>query len=332
MPNITNCSKSKCTPKIKLFNIEPSILDPKNPITYNNDVVDKINFKKNLEEYQKPLITIDGGSVLYYSKTDHAYKTFPSGYYENVYPDFFLENFNINIEPKYSISIKPLDCSKPMIFGNKILKQNDNAFIKIDRDINDDIIIKKIPLSSDITTYFNNKFFSIGSDSINFDNPAVSIAKDTTCIKSFYYFIPKKYSLGYELNYDGKTINSINIDPNQEIKPDLTISNGKIQYLDIKLDEYKDFDPSVYKNIKVLAFDMDNLLDKHSGCSSTPTCDGSAPYYVLRIMQDNVSKEMILGNLNMEAQESYQLKSISDDGKNIEVIEIVKDYANLLLN
>jgi hypothetical protein len=329
MPNITNCSKSKCTPKIKLFNIDPSILDPKNPITYNNGVVDKINFKKNLEEYQKPLITIDGGSVLYYSKTDHTYKTFPSGYYENVYPDFFLENFNINIEPKYSISIKPLDCSKPMIFGNKILKQNDNAFIKIDRDINDDINFLDFKLALGVDKYFDNKLSIFSNYLINFDNPLISIGKDTECLKSFYYLIPQKYTIGYTLNYGGKTINSINIDPDEKTKPDLTLSNGKIQYLDIKLDEYKNFDENLYQNVKAIIYDMTTLINSNS---TTTGCDGSSPYYLLRIMPDDVSKDMIFGNLIMHGQKSYNLESISNDGKNIKAVEIMKDLGLLLLN
>ena len=41
--------------------------------------------------------------------------------------------------------------------------------------------------------------------------------------------------------------------------------------------------------------------------STTTGCDGSSPYYLLRIMQKDVSKDMVFGNLHMNAQNSYEL-------------------------
>jgi hypothetical protein len=59
----------KCTPKIKYFGINPNILDSKNPLIYNSDgSLNKINLKTDLFESDMPAITIDGGSILYYSK------------------------------------------------------------------------------------------------------------------------------------------------------------------------------------------------------------------------------------------------------------------------
>jgi len=316
----------KCTPKIKYFGINPKILDSKNPLIYNSDgSLNKINLKTDLFESDMPAITIDGGSVLYYSKLSHKYQKFDSDFYDNVAFDVKKESFD-KVQPEvwYSISLSPADPSKPMIFGQMQIYDRADYNIEtsnkkcITNCINEDcgLNMKLYEISDNISDLYNDRLSQNDSNMSSY-KPLSIMQDDRKCSNAFYYTIKKSPDsiIDYKLNNNGKTIDSIIIDQYSNNKPDLTLSNGKIQYLDLNSDSYKDFDQNHYSNIRAVGYDLRSLVT--SGVSFNPS-----PYFLIRISQEDTFKPAILGNYVIYPNKSYMLNDVSEDGTYVDCTPI----------
>ncbi len=320
MSIISNCPSS-CTPKIKLFGIKTSTLDIKKPISYDsygNIISMNLNSNGSIIESDKPKLLIQDGVVKYYQSLTGEYKVFDQDCYQNVYYDVYKENLGTQTL-QYSISLKPKDCSKPMIFGNmKLYKPFDynieTTNIKCNTDCPDQECGLKINLNkikNNISDYYNVKINQNDPD-INLSIPLTNIMDDRKCSGAFYYMINKSCISNYSLNNNGKTIDSIIIKEGSELKPDLTLTNGKIQYLDLDSNSYKDFDVNHYSNIKVTGYDL-NILNGQTSDS---------PYFLIRISQDDTFKPGIFADYVIYPNKSYEVLDVSNDGTYIESSEI----------
>jgi hypothetical protein len=324
--SLISSNTQACIPKIKYFGISNEILDKENPFIYDrNGKVTTLIFRDDLFESDKPPISIVDSSIWHYDSSKKSYTPFDKNLYKNIDYDFYQENFNDKtITPLYSISIKQYDETMPAIFSDKTINKEFDYKIKIDRDINNEIQISKFKLTEDFSNFYNNSIYALDKDQM-FVNSS-NIPKDISCAHSLYYFIPQKYVSDIKSNKNSQSIHSIEISSCLDIdsKPDLTLNNGVVQYLDLDLNIYQNFNSNSYENVKANAYNLETLFNKNNIFLSQKY--GNAPYYLLKITQEDCSKEMKFGNLNIQPVKSYDLKSISDDGTSSIMTEIQNNF------
>lgn len=292
-----------CVPKIKYFGITDEMI-----LFKDYDINGNIKtICINPCHPNKPSITINEGVVFYLNKLTNEYIRFDQENYKNICGKAYIDNIYDN-DLTYSISIEQIDFSEVGIISNLTLYRPYDYFIK-DVSKNGEIINFFKEENDIISNLFEKRMKEIDGESYS----------KNICQKAFYYTIDKD-KIEKTLYDENQDINSLIILDNILEKPQLTLNN-KILYFLNDNNEYQKFQNDFYQNIDVKVYQPSDFFNNEENYIDN--------FYYVRIFKKDPSKDMILGDKQLNSFQNYELIDVLDD-QTIEY-RMIPNYLSSLL-